>query len=306
MIALSWCTLGLALGAAILFGTIALCRRIDRTYLSFAGMMALLASFIYFGTRLYGAHSVGEATEALRWQMASAHGFVACALVFLPAYTRVRISKPVLWGLAGLLAAFFFANLLAPYGIWFKGPPTLIRQKLFGEPYTTVLSRPISSLRVAYAIYMLLLHALGLVLVAKLYRRGETERATAVAISVMLIIGANVADVIRDARGATWPYIAEFGLVALAIVMSVELAREFRQKTEVLATAIRHVTLQAQQLTSILSALRTLEDNMLASMATLEAGMARLRARTGETANLERLGRAVSRLREVSSAMTPG
>jgi hypothetical protein len=303
MTVLSWTSLGVSLGAAILFASLALYRTIDRTYLSFAGMMALLAAFMYFATRLYRAHSVEEATEAMRWQAVAAHGFLACALVFFPAYTHVRLSRRVLAGLFGILAVFFSANVLAPYGLWFAGPPTLIRQHFLGEPYTMVMPNPISGLRIAYAVYMLALHVLALLLVARLYRRGETQRATALAISVTIIIAANIADVIGDAFGHAWPYVTEFGLVALGIVMSLELAREFRQKTEILAEAIHEVTEQAQQLTSILGALRTLEDSVLASMTTLEAGMASLRARSGESANLERLGRAVSRLREVSSAM---
>ncbi|NVB80540.1 MAG: hypothetical protein HOV81_19255 [Kofleriaceae bacterium] len=306
MIVLSWSALGVSLGAAILFASLALCRTIDRTYLSFAGMMAFLAAFMLFSTHLYRAHSVDAATEAMRWQTAASHGFVACALVFLPAYTHVRLSRRVLAGLFGILAVFVCANLIARYGIWFAGPPTLVRERFLGEPYTMFPAQPVSGLRIAYGAYMLALHVGALVLVARLYRRGETQRAMALAISVMIIIAANVADVIGDARDAAWPYVTEFGLVALGIIMSIELAREFRQKTEILAEAIDEVTHQAQQLTSILGALRTLEDSMLASMTTLEAGMARLRARSGESANLERLGRAVSRLREVSSAMAQG
>jgi hypothetical protein len=306
MTVLSWAALGVSLGAAILFASLALYRTVDRTYLSFAGMMALLAAFMYFATRLYRAHSVEEATEAVRWQTVAAQGFLACALVFLPAYTHVRLSRRVLVVLFGILIAFFCANLLAPYGLWFAGPPTLVRHNFLGEPFAMVMPHPISGLRIAYAVYMLALHVLALVLVAKLYRRGETQRATALAISVIIIIAANIADVIGDARGNTGPYVAEFGLVALGIVMSIELAREFRQKTETLAAAIREVRQRAQQLHSILGALRTLEDSVLASMTTLEAGMARLRARSGESGNLERLGRAVSRLREVSSAMAQG
>ncbi len=305
MTGMLWASLGLSMGAAILYASLALRRPIDLTYLAFAGMMALLAVFLYFETVLAGADTLDAATTAVRRQVFAAHGFCACALVFIPAYAGVRPPRWLMVVLAGVLAVFFVENLIAPYGLSFNGRPALLRGHLFGRRYTTLAAQPMSTLQVAYASYMLALQAISLGLTVVLFRRGKTQRATALAISLVLIGVANGADILRDVKGASWPYVGEYGLVALALIMSVQLAREFRMKTESLAIAIQEVTRQAEQLAAILGALRTLEDSMLASVATLEAGMARLAARAGDTADLARLGRAVTRLREVSRAMSP-
>lgn len=305
MTALLWASLGLSVGAAILYASLALRRPIALTYLAFCGMMALLAVFLYFELVVARATRIDEAVTAMRWQVFAAIGFCACTLAFIPAYAGVRPPRLLMIALVAVLVAFFVVNVVTPNGLWFSGRPTLVRATMLGQHYTTVVARPLSVLQLVYASYMIALQLTALALAGVLFRRGMTQRATALALSLVLIIVTNGADIVRDLRGGAWPYVGQLGLVALGLIMSIQLAREFRMKTESLADAIGEVSRQAGQLTAILGALRTLEDSMLASVARLEAGMACLRASTGDTADLARLGRAVTRLRDVSRAMSP-
>ena len=77
----------------------------------------------------------------------------------------------------------------------------------------------------------------------------------------------------------------------------------FRAKAQALARAIADVEMQSQRLTSMLGALLALEANMNAPIQTLETGVAALADGESHDAELQRLRRAVTRLREFSNSM---
>ena len=111
MTALLWAAFGMTTGAAVLYGALGLMRQLDRRYLSFACIMALLAAYLYFEWQLYRAPTGEAAVDAMRRQLIVAHGFLAGILVFVPAYTGARIPRWLMSAYWGGLALFFVANL---------------------------------------------------------------------------------------------------------------------------------------------------------------------------------------------------
>lgn len=304
MTALLWTAIGMTVGAAILHATLGLCRPFERTYLSFACIMALLALFLFFQWEFYRATTSAAAVMATRRQVTVVVGFLACMLVFVPSYTKVRIPRPLMAVFWALLAVLFIANLLAPYGLWYSALPELVRSQFRGEPYNTVIARPMGAPQYAFTLYFTSLLVVSMVCAVKVYRRGERQRGLTFAVALGVILVHSLVDVVRDSIGASWPYVAEFGVVTWALIMSVQLARDFRTQAQTLGHAIMHVEAQAARLESILSSLRALEQNMDAPLHTLEAGLATLSATTAsDDGQLPRMRRAVTRLRDVANSM---
>jgi hypothetical protein len=119
-----------------------------------------------------------------------------------------------------------------------------------------------------------------------------------------LIIVYAALDIIRDNVGGTWPYLVEYGVVSWALIVSVQLARDFRTTIRTLGKAIVYVDMQARQLTEMLNSLHILEHSMKMPLETLEAGIAGLARTTTEVdPQLRRVERATIRLKELTRSM---
>jgi hypothetical protein len=202
-----------------------------------------------------------------------------------------------------LLAAVFVANWVAPYGIWYSGPPELVGAELLGRPYSSLIAQPLGILQLAHAAFLGSVLALAIWSGSKVVRRGERQRGFALMAGAALLLAFTLVDYVRDSVGGSWPYVSEFGVVSWALVMSIQLAHDFRVNAQALARAIADVEMQSQRLTSMLGALHALEENMEAPLQTLETGVAALADGDSHDAELQRLQRAVARLREFSRAM---
>jgi hypothetical protein len=275
MIALLWALFGVTIGAAVLHGALGLTRPIDRTYLSFAAIMVFLAGYVYFERALYRASTGVEAAEVLRYQVVAAHGFIAFILVFVPAYTRVRIRPWLMKGYWIGLALLFVANLVTPYGIWFASEPELVPRITFrGVPYNTVLAPPLGPLQYIHTLYVISVYALTLWCALVLTRRGDRKRGVMLAIALSVVIVHHLVDVVRDAVGASWPYVAEFGLVTWGLVMSVQLAIDFRATEQRLEAALFRAEQHAAELAKLVDASLLVRDKLNTPLQTLELGLA--------------------------------
>lgn len=304
MTSLLWAAFGMTIGAALLHGALGLRSPLDRTYLSFACLMAALAAFLVLESDLYRATDVEAAVEAVRRRVVAALLANACFFVFLPSYTRAHLPRwlmPAYW-LA--LLALFVVNLLAPYGLWFSARPELHLELFRGEIYSSVIAPPMALPQIAYVVFFVSQPVVAFACAFSMFRRGERQRALTFGAAVLVVGVHMVADFVRDAVGGSWPYLAEYGFVTWGLIMSVQLALDYRSQADRLSGAIAHVEAQSERLTSILHALRSLERNMDAPLETLQAGVSGLPCQTTlEQDQLERLIRAVGRLREFSESM---
>jgi hypothetical protein len=299
-----WAVFGMTIGAAILYVTIGLVRPTDRTYLSFACVMALLAAYVYLQRQIYGATTVDEAVLSARLQVFVIHGLIVCMLVFVPAYTRIRLPRWLTATYASVLAVLFVVNIVAPYSLWFSARPELVVRTLHGEPYNSIVSPPMRLPQYLYSACFTSLLVVALVCAVKAARRGERQRGLTFAAAVVAMLAASLADVIRDNVGGSWPYVAEFGILGWGLIMFMQLAHEYRRQAEALSTAIADVEAQASRLQQLLDGFRSLEGNMHAPLRTLETGVATLaECDSVHDAEFVRLQRAVTRLRDFSRAM---
>jgi hypothetical protein len=295
---------GVSIVAAVLHAALGLGRPFDRKSLAFAIIMVLLALMLYFQRNYYASTTIDGAVLSSRRQMSVINGFIACTLVFIPAYTRVhfpRVVSAVYWA---ALVGFFVVNLTSAYSLWFAERPELVRSHFRGEPYNTLVGKAMGPVQYAYVMFFSSLLAFGVAAAIKVYRRGERQRGVTLAVALALVLTSTLVDTIRDNVAGSWPYVTEFGLVTWGLIMSVQLAYDYRVQTRALAAAIGRVDAQAERLRRILGALHALEQDMHAPLHTLEHGIAKLaERRSRDGGELTRLQRSVTRLRELSRAM---
>lgn len=304
MMPLLWTAFGMTLGATLLHGALGLRRPLDRTYLSFACIMAALSAFLVLESDLYRSTTPDAAVEAVRRRVVAALLANASFFVFLPTYTRVRIPQWLMSSYWIALVVLFLANLLAPYGLWFATLPEIEPALFRNQIYTTVVAPPMSLLQYAYAVFFLSQIVLGFGCAFAMLRRGDQARGWTFAAAVFVVGVHMTLDIVRDAVGGSWPYVAEYGFVSWGLIMSVQLALDFRRQADLLSSAILRVEAQADRLTSILGALRALEQNIDVPIQTLQTGMASLHAETpAQREQDDRLRRAVARLRDFSRSM---
>jgi hypothetical protein len=304
MTAVLWTAIGMSVGAVVLHTALGIRRPIDRTHLSFACIMAAVAAFLYLQWELYAATTVRDAVNIKHRQVTILNLSLAGMFVFLPAYTRVHVPRPMMATYWTILVALFLANFYAPYGLWFSGEPQLVSSRFLGEPYTTVIAPPMGLPQLAFASFVISSIVVALGFAAAMFYRGDRQRAVTFAIALVLVLGHGLTDVVRDNVGGSWPYIAEFGVVTWGLIMSVQLAHEFRKQTRTLATAIAQVEDQATRLNAMLDALDALEQNMSVPLGRLETGIPGLaRDTAADESQLRRLERAVTRLREFARTM---
>lgn len=304
MSALLWAVIGVTIGAAVLHGALGLGRLPDRTYLSFAGIMAMLAAFVFFEWKLYSATTSGAAVEVLRRQVIAGHVMLAFVLVFIPAYTEVRIPRwlnAAYWvGLAGL----FVANLALPHGVWFSARPLVLPSTFRGEPYTGVVAPQLTLIQYLHTLYVLSVFVLSFTCALVLVRRGERQRGALLAIALVVATVQHGVDVVRDAIGGSWPYVAEFGLVTWGLMMSAQLAIDYRVSQQRLRATLSTAEGHAAELARIVDATLHVRDTLNTPLQTLELDLATRAAREpAEESTLAELRSAVRELDQLSRSV---
>lgn len=299
-----WVALGLTIGAASLYAALGLTRPPVRTYVSFACMMALLAAYIVFEGALYHATTSDAAIEAVRHQVLAAHGFLAGMLVFVPAYTKAQVPRWLLAAYWAALVFFFLANLWEPYGVWFSGAPSLATSTFGGERYTIAVAPPMGVLQYAHALYVVCMFALTFGCAVGMIRRGERREGATLVAALVVAVLLHVVDVARDAVGGSWPYVLEFGLVVWALIMSIELAIDFRVDQGRLHEALAQTERGASELARTVETSLQVRDRLNTPLQTLELGLAMWAARGPEAEHdLADMRRSVVQVAELGHAV---
>lgn len=304
MAAVLWAAFGMTIGTAVLYVALGLPRPLDRTHLSFACIMLMLTAYAFFEAELDHSTTSEMAVETVRKQVMAAHGLIAAVLVFVPAYTHIRIPR---WlavtyeiGLVGL----FIANVVAPYGIWFSAEPHLVPRTFGTSSYPVVVAPPPSVLQYVHTFYVVSVFALAFMCALKQVRRGEHRRGLILASSLVLVIIQHLVDIIREALGSTWPYSDEFGFMSWGLIMSVQLAIDYRIARQRLRAALTTSEQHAAELARTAEAALHVRDKLNTPLQTLELSLSvRAPKSSGDQLTLIELRDAVTQISELSRAV---
>jgi hypothetical protein len=297
-----WTVFGTTFGATVLYAALGLTRPLDRTYLSFAFIMLMLDVYVLLELSLYAAKTVDEAVEVTRCVVVAAHGLLFFVLLFVPYYTRVRIPRWVRVSFGSALAGLFVTNLVMPYGLWYSAVPELRTLTFGGEPYTAVVAPPMSVLQYAYMGYVLSVFALTLICAFRLVRR-ERRRGVILASSLVIALMHYLVDIIRDQLGATWPYVAEFGLVTWGLIMSVQLAVDYRVSEQRLRATLAAAEHHANELARMVDETIRVRDKLNTPLQTLELSLGAAPLTSDDDETLAALRGAVRRITELGRAI---
>ena len=299
-----WAAFGMTIGTAVLYVALGVPRPFDRTHLSFACIMITLVAYAFFEAELNRSTSSAIAVGVVRKQVVAAHGLIAALLVFVPAYTRIRLPRWLVIAYAVGLAAMFIANIVAPYGIWFSGEPRLVFESCGDVRYTIVVPPSPGLLQYLHTIFVVAVFALTFTCAIKQVRSGERRRGLILAISLSIVIAQHIVDVIREAVGGTWPYSDEFGFVTWSLIMSVQLAIDYRMGTQRLRATLASAEKHATELARTAEAALHVRDKLNTPLQTLELTLAVREPRTWEDQEtLTELRDAVTEISELSLAV---
>lgn len=299
-----WAAFGMTVGTAVLYLALGFPRPVDRTNFSFACIMVMLAAYAFFEAEMDQLTSRSMAVETVRKQVMTAHGLIAGLLVFVPSYTHVRLPRWLIASYVVGLAAMFIANLVAPYGIWFSAEPGLEVWTAGGVRHAEIFPPPPSALQLVHALYVVSVFALTFTCAVKQVRRGERRRGLILAVSLSIVILQHLVDVFREAVGGTWPYSDELGFVVWSLIMSVQLAIDYRISSQQLRATLSAAERHATELARTAEAALHVRDKLNTPLQTLELTLATREPHTEEDQEtLDELRGAVTEISSLSRAV---
>jgi PAS domain S-box-containing protein len=204
----------------------------DRTHWLFALLCLTVTSYVLVKAGAYRAATATELVTLRRWEVSL--GIVTIGLLpwFVVAYAglRWRLLPTVL---SVLLALFFIANLVLPYGVTFIGMPTLVHFTLpWGEQVVDLRVHQRSFLFNAGWLVILFCFTFSGYVCLRLYRQAKSRKALALALALGTFL---VSVLFNQAVNFGWinfTHTAEFGFVALVLLMSAALGGELHRSME--------------------------------------------------------------------------
>ena len=292
---------GASLSGFLVHLVLAIGRKADRQRIVFALLLASLCAYFLFERQLYAASTVEEVVRVTRDELPFTVAYFILFGWFILDYTRLRLPRPIIWiYLAGLAAALVY-NYVGPYGFYYSVPPRIVTVRSLGGEPIHIAQAPLALAPALYYLLAAAMHTTGIAGGIRMARRGERLRGTIFAIAVALPLLALMLDVVHELIGAGWPYFAEFGLVGLSIILSVQLAIDFRLQEAHLAEALSR---EARALERVARVALAVKDMANTPLQVLEIGLANLAADPSHQSSIERMRRAVSKLNELDRVMT--
>lgn len=206
-------------------------------YLAFAFTCFCAAGFQLASTGYYLADSVAAASVALHWQVVFVLLFLPAFFVFIALYTGQRRIIPWLLLLTAFSGTLIVGNLLSPYSLRFDTLEAVAPLVLpWGETLAQFSGTPGAGnmLLRAYA-WTVLGWAIWRTTVQ--FRRGERRAALFLAACLLLIIGASIWGLLIDLDVIRSFYIVAFAFLGLALLMSICLGLDLRDRNSILETA---------------------------------------------------------------------
>jgi PAS domain S-box-containing protein len=201
------------------------------------GAACLLASGYTVASAVqYGTTSVDTYILATRWQAAAAIAFTACLYWVVAGYTGVA-PRVLLVAATLLCAALEIWNACSPYSLWYSAIGDLRREPMaWGETVTLVTATP-GPVFLSDTLAQLVLAGLATHALVRQYRRGQRAEALSLALALGVLLTTVLVDVLHDVFAWDTAYVAEYGVVALILLMADSLTAALRDRTLALEEA---------------------------------------------------------------------
>lgn len=233
-------TTGLAiLSGACLYAAVhhawAGCRRpLQPLHLLFALLSLLATLYVLAKLGAYRAGSAQALVDMRRIEVFFGSLTIGVLPWFVAAYSKLQPGR-WLWVLSVGMGAAVVANLVLPYGLTFVELPAFHRVVLpWGETVADLRVHQRSVWFLAGWVVILLCFVYSAYACARQYQRGEHRRATALAVALGVFLSFVLFNQIVNFGLVEFTHTAEFGFIALVLLMSRALSRELRESGEAL------------------------------------------------------------------------
>jgi hypothetical protein len=256
-------------------------------HIVFALMMAFITPFQLLLESATTATSLEAAIRFTRYAAAMAIGFMVLFGVFICLHTGIRVSRSVAWTFVLINLAFLAYDLLSPRGLVPAdhplragpgGPASIVR--FFGVPHLVW-----QTLNLATASW-------GAAVGVKLALRGQRRQGMVLAVAALVFAGTVFMDLLRNVLERNWTYVGGYGVAAMAIILSAQLALDFRSNEVRLAELLGEALRIRDQLNTPLQSLSWGLDLAARDASLNKALVARLQR---SVARLTNLGRSMRR-----------
>jgi PAS domain S-box-containing protein len=201
------------------------------THLIFAVLALLAGLHALMFVPLHHAPDVEHYVLAMRWALI----FGSLTLGMLPWFAyfyagATRLWPPVL--LSALYLGLAITNLLLPYALFFDAPPRLVHfETPWGESMTNHAGiKSTFGVLVHWSVHLCLFAYVYRACIAQ-YRRGQRQHAVALAVSTTIIGIAMAANLVIGVAAPRTPFVAEFGFLALVLLMMFWVSSDERFRT---------------------------------------------------------------------------
>jgi hypothetical protein len=227
-------------------------RSVER--LLFALMMLVLCPFQLIVARFHVATSASEIVMLGRRGVVAAIILITLWAAFIRRYTGTRIHPAISWGYLAVSAGWLVLDLIAPWGLLFASSPGFTPARPGELP--TILPVSTNPIGLAWQAFNLLTVAWTVIAGIQLLRRGRRRRGLVLVLGGSLVLATVGIDFARDALAETWPYLGGLGFVGLSLLLSAELASEYRENEQRLAQMVGAAIRLRDQLNTPLQTLR--------------------------------------------------
>jgi hypothetical protein len=274
---------GVALSSSVAHCALGIQRPRSATHLTFAALMLFIFPFQLVSARLYTTRSPAEAVAMARLGVVLAIAIVVLFALFVKKYTHAKIPPWIAGAYVAANVAWLLYDLLSPWGLLFATQPvTVIVPR--GEPAVVFVRTP--GIGLVWQGFNAVTIVWGILAGLRVARAGRRRAGIALVIGSSCVLITVFFDIIKGVFAKDWPYVAGFGVAVLALVLSAQLAANFRANEKRLADMV--------------AAALVLSDLLNTPLQTLEFGLETLRAESmDERARVLRLKRAVAKLADV-------
>ena len=293
---------GASLSACLFHLTLGLRRPRQQTHLIFASMMAMLCIYLLVQRAYYVLTSTEHVVGFFHIGPVVTIAWFGTLGAFVCRYTGARVLRWQAWSFYGVLLAWFIVNLLLPHGIFFPVVNGYQTAVMLGEQVgiPIAVDSAISTAWYAFEVTFGIWAFESGILMTQTSR----VRGGLFSVAIALYVLALTADFVRDLFGGGWPYISEFGVVTMSLLMSIGLALDFRAKGDALERAFVALDARASHLARLVAAARAVRSHIDPPLQVLEQGVRQLVGRDlQEQRRVAVLARAVARLAELEGRL---
>jgi hypothetical protein len=266
---------GMCLSAGICHLGLGVKRPVQALYLSFAAMMGFICPFQLVLGRLNAAQSIDTAIAFARYGVALAIAFMTLYAVFVRLYTGMNVPAAIVYTFFAVNAAFLVYDLVSPVG--------LIRT---GSGAHGLYRAPFGALHLVWQAFNAGTVLWGTAAGWQMARRRSRRQGMVLVFGSIACLVTVSVDLLRNLLERAWPYVGGYGVMVMTMILSAQLALDFRNNEILLAKMCGEAMHVRDQLNTPLQTLR-FELELAAAEGSLDQG------------RINRLRRAVDRLTEL-------